>query len=128
MSTTTDNIRIHLIGDCEGFAALRDSLAEQPELELVGESTQVGQATTTLAGGHLDCILLASAGTTFPATEPSCWSAAELAECGRARVSAAANTPIATTAGNFSLISSLLCAERSNLKRDDRDGSTLHAK
>src|SRR5581483_12037632 len=48
---------------------LRDALAAQPELELVGQATHVAQATAVLAGGHLDCILLATAETTFPATE-----------------------------------------------------------
>ncbi|HZS23529.1 MAG TPA: AAA family ATPase [Gaiellaceae bacterium] len=62
-------IRVYMIGDCEGFGALRDALAEQAELELVGEASHVAQATTVLAGGHLDCILLATGESTFPATE-----------------------------------------------------------
>jgi len=69
MTTTADNIRIYLIGDCEGFGALRDALGEQNELDVVGEATQVAQATAALAGGHLDCILLATRETSFPATE-----------------------------------------------------------
>jgi pilus assembly protein CpaE len=64
-----DSIRVYLIGDCEGFAALREALAKQPELELVGEAAQPAQATSVLAGGHLDCILLATRETSFPATE-----------------------------------------------------------
>jgi len=62
-------IRIYLIGDCEGFGALRDALAQQSELDLVGESRHVAGATSALAGGHLDCILYATGESTFPAAE-----------------------------------------------------------
>jgi pilus assembly protein CpaE len=62
-------IRIYLIGSCDGFQPLRDQLADHPELELVGESDQVGQATAVLAGGHLDCILFATRESTFPSAE-----------------------------------------------------------
>ena len=53
--------RIYFTGDCEGFAELRDALAEHPELEVVGSSEHVAQAAGVLAGGHLDCILHAHA-------------------------------------------------------------------
>jgi pilus assembly protein CpaE len=62
-------IRIYLIGSCDGFQPLRDQLAGHPELELVGESDHVGQATAVLAGGHLDCILFATRESTFPSSE-----------------------------------------------------------
>jgi pilus assembly protein CpaE len=62
-------IRIYLIGSCDGFQPLRDQLADHPELELVGESDHVGQATAVLAGGHLDCILFATRESTFPSAE-----------------------------------------------------------
>ena len=45
-------IRIYLIGSCNGFESLRDQLAIHPELELVGESDQVGQA----AAVHKPCM------------------------------------------------------------------------
>ena len=62
-------IRIYLIGSCDGFQPLRDQLADHPELDFVGESDHVGQATAVLAGGHLDCILFATRDATFPAAE-----------------------------------------------------------
>ena len=62
-------IRIYLIGSCDGFGALRDQLADHPELDLVGESDHVGQATAALAGGHLDCVLFATRESTFPSAE-----------------------------------------------------------
>ena len=62
-------IRIYLIGSCDGFQPLRDQLADHPELELVGESDHVGQATAALAGGHLDCILFATRESAFPSAE-----------------------------------------------------------
>jgi pilus assembly protein CpaE len=61
--------RLYFTGDCEGFAELRDALAQHPELEVVGSSEHVAQATGVLAGGHLDCILHGSRSTSFPATE-----------------------------------------------------------
>jgi pilus assembly protein CpaE len=65
----SDQIRTYLIGDCEGFGALREALAEQGEIDLIGESRHVAQATATLAGGHLDCILYATGEVSFPAAE-----------------------------------------------------------
>jgi len=62
-------IRIFLIGSCDGFQSLRDQLAVHPELELVGETDHVGQAAAVLAGGHLDCVLLATRESSFPSTE-----------------------------------------------------------
>jgi pilus assembly protein CpaE len=62
-------IRIYLIGSCDGFGPLRDQLADHPELDLVGESDRVGEATAALAGGHLDCILFATRESTFPSAE-----------------------------------------------------------
>src|SRR5207247_4583579 len=62
-------IRIYCTGDCDGFEALRRALAEQPEVELVGEGEHVAQATSALAGGHLDCVLHATRSTSFPAAE-----------------------------------------------------------
>ena len=65
----SERIRIYCTGDCEGFAALRSSLAEQAEIELVGASETVAQATSTLAGGHLDCVLHATRDSQLPAVE-----------------------------------------------------------
>jgi pilus assembly protein CpaE len=65
----TQRTRIYLTGDCEGFAGLRDSLGERHEIEVVGWSEHVAQATGVLAGGHLDCVLHATRDASFPAGE-----------------------------------------------------------
>jgi pilus assembly protein CpaE len=62
-------IRIYLIGSCDGFDALREQLSNHPELDVIGESDQVGQAAAVLAGGHLDCVMLATRESTFPSAE-----------------------------------------------------------
>jgi pilus assembly protein CpaE len=64
-----ERVRIFVTGDCEGLASLRDSLAAHRELELVGSSEHVAQATATLAGGHLDCVLHATRSSSLPAGE-----------------------------------------------------------
>jgi pilus assembly protein CpaE len=65
----SEPIRIYFTGNCEGFEALRTGVAEQPGIEVVGESENVAQAVAALAGGHLECIVHATADTTFPAAE-----------------------------------------------------------
>jgi pilus assembly protein CpaE len=65
----SERIRIYLIGDCDGFSTLREQLANHNELEVVGESDQVGPATTVLSGGHLDCIIHATRDSSFPSGE-----------------------------------------------------------
>jgi pilus assembly protein CpaE len=69
VSTAQDSLRIYTTGSCEGFEKLRDSLAQQPGLELVGSSEQVLAASGALAGGHLDCVLFATSASTLPAHE-----------------------------------------------------------
>ncbi|HET8527412.1 MAG TPA: AAA family ATPase [Gaiellaceae bacterium] len=66
MSST---IRIYFTGDCDGFDALRASLAENEELDVVGASQQVAAATSALTGGHLDCVLHATRASTFPSAD-----------------------------------------------------------
>lgn len=61
--------RLYFTGDCDGFADLRDALAQHHELEVIGSSEHVAQASGVLAGGHLDCILHATRSDSFPATE-----------------------------------------------------------
>ena len=63
------NVRIFVTGDCDGVDALRDALAQHPDIELVGHAEQVAQASGVLAGGHLDCVLHATRSASFPATE-----------------------------------------------------------
>jgi pilus assembly protein CpaE len=71
MSTeqTTPQTRLYFTGDCDGFVGLRESLAEHPELQVIGFSEHVAQATGVLAGGHLECILHGTRSESFPATE-----------------------------------------------------------
>jgi pilus assembly protein CpaE len=65
----SDAIRIYLTGDCEGFPELREALAQHSELEVVGFSDHVAQATGALAGGHLGCVLHGTRAGSFPAGE-----------------------------------------------------------
>ena len=67
--TETQRTRVYFTGDCDGFAELRDALAQHGELEIVGASEHVAQATGALAGGHLECILHATRSHTFPGAE-----------------------------------------------------------
>ncbi|MES1247744.1 MAG: ParA family protein, partial [Actinomycetota bacterium] len=62
-------IRVYFTGDCDGFDALRSSLAESEEVDAVGASEQVSAAATPLAGGHLDCVLHATRASAFPADD-----------------------------------------------------------
>jgi pilus assembly protein CpaE len=65
----SDAIRIYLTGSCEGFEKLRDALAQQPGLEVVGYADQVAEASGALQGGHLDCVLHGTSSSTLPAHE-----------------------------------------------------------
>jgi pilus assembly protein CpaE len=69
VSDTTNTTRIYFTGDCEGFTNLRSSLSDRHDLEVIGSSEHVAQASGALAGGHLDCILHATREGTFPAAE-----------------------------------------------------------
>jgi pilus assembly protein CpaE len=61
--------RLYFTGDCEGLPELREALAQHPELEVIGSSEHVAQATGVLAGGHLECVLHATRSESFPAAE-----------------------------------------------------------
>jgi pilus assembly protein CpaE len=65
----SDAIRIYMTGTCEGFDKLREALAQQPGLEVVGASEHPGAASAALQGGHLDCVLHATSSSTLPAHE-----------------------------------------------------------
>jgi pilus assembly protein CpaE len=67
--STQNALRIYATGSCEGFEKLRDALAQQPGLELVGSNEQVAVAAGALAGGHLDCVLHATSAATLPGHE-----------------------------------------------------------
>jgi len=61
--------RIYFTGQCEGLSDLREALNEHDDLEVVGWSDHVAQASGVLAGGHLDCIVHGTRLESFPATE-----------------------------------------------------------
>ncbi len=67
--THTPRTRLYFTGDCDGLSDLRESLAQHPELDVLGYSEHVAQATGVLAGGHLDCILHGTRSDSFPAGE-----------------------------------------------------------
>ena len=64
-----DKIRVFFTGDCDGFDALRGSLFESDEIEVVGASESVADASAPLAGGHLDCVVHATRSSSFPAQD-----------------------------------------------------------
>ena len=74
MSTSTntaprDRVRTYITGSCDGLEGLRDALADHPELDLVGWSEHVADATAALAGGHLQVVVHATRSTALPAAE-----------------------------------------------------------
>src|SRR5918912_746366 len=62
-------VRVYFTGTCEGLEKLREALSNHPELEVVGASEQVSQASSVLAGGHLGCVLHATNSPSLPANE-----------------------------------------------------------
>jgi pilus assembly protein CpaE len=64
-----ESIRIYLTGTCEGHDRLREALATHPDLDFVGWSEHVAEATAALAGGHLQVVIHATGDTTLPAGE-----------------------------------------------------------
>ena len=62
-------VRVYFTGTCEGLDKLREALSNHPELEVVGASEHVSQASSVLAGGHLGCVLHATNAPSLPATE-----------------------------------------------------------
>src|SRR6266702_2811710 len=68
-TTDRERLRLYATGSCEGFDKLRESLANHPEIELVGASAHVAEAAAALAGGHLDAVLHATRSASLPADE-----------------------------------------------------------
>jgi pilus assembly protein CpaE len=66
---TKQKVRIYATGSCEGFEKLRDSLANHPEIEMVGASLSVSDGAGALAGGHLEAVLHATRDATLPGDE-----------------------------------------------------------
>jgi len=67
--TARERARIYVTGDCDGLPDLRETLANHPEVELVGSAPQVGEAAPTLTGGHLQVVLHATRSSTLPVNE-----------------------------------------------------------
>src|SRR5687768_18567136 len=65
----SDSIRIYVTGSCEGLDGLREGLSTNPELDFVGWSEHVAEATAALAGGHLQVVVHATRETKLPAAE-----------------------------------------------------------
>ena len=61
--------RIYITGACDGLDELTYSLAEHPEIELVGRQEHVANAAAALAGGHLGVILHGTRHPSLPADE-----------------------------------------------------------
>ena len=68
-TATREPVRIYVTGSCDGLERLREALADHPELDLVGWSEHVAEATAALAGGHLQVVVHATRSTTLPAVE-----------------------------------------------------------
>jgi pilus assembly protein CpaE len=65
----SDKIRIYITGSCEGIERLREALASHPDLDFVGWSEHVAEATAALAGGHLQVVVHATRDTSLPGVE-----------------------------------------------------------
>ena len=68
--TISESTRIYVTGSCDGLDRLREGLAAHPELDFVGWSENVSEASAALAGGHLQVVVHATRSATFPATSP----------------------------------------------------------
>jgi pilus assembly protein CpaE len=66
---THERVRIFITGDCEGLGKLSENLTAHADLDLIGTAEHVAQASATLAGGHLDCVLHATRSRELPAAE-----------------------------------------------------------
>jgi pilus assembly protein CpaE len=64
-----ERVRIYVTGSCDGLERLREGLATHPELDFVGWSEHVAEATAALAGGHLQVIVHATRDTALPGVE-----------------------------------------------------------
>ena len=55
-----DRLRVFVTGSCDGLAEVAQALDANDELELVGSTESVQEASTALAGGHLEAVLHAT--------------------------------------------------------------------
>ena len=70
-STTTQRepIRVYVTGGCEGLDRIREALATHAEIDFVGWSEHVAEASAALAGGHLQVVVHGTRSTSLPADE-----------------------------------------------------------
>jgi pilus assembly protein CpaE len=64
-----EKARVYFTGWCEGFDALKGSLLDHDEIEVVGQSETIAEAASDLPSGHIDCVLNATPDSTFPAVQ-----------------------------------------------------------
>lgn len=64
-----ERVRIYVTGTCDGIERLREALAAHAELDFVGWSDQVAEASAALAGGHLQVVVHATREAALPAVE-----------------------------------------------------------
>ena len=65
----SEKIRIYVTGSCEGIERLREAFASHPDLDFVGWSEHVAEATAALAGGHLQVVVHATRDSVLPSVE-----------------------------------------------------------
>jgi pilus assembly protein CpaE len=66
---TREKMRVFVTGDCEGLAELRQALERHLEIDFVGSSSSVAEASSALRGGHLGAVLHGTRSSTLPAGE-----------------------------------------------------------
>ncbi len=62
-------LRVYMTGGCDGAETLRASLEAHPDVEFVGASEDIKDASGALAGGHLQVVLHAPRASSLPADE-----------------------------------------------------------
>jgi pilus assembly protein CpaE len=67
--STREKVRVYMTGDCEGLAELRQALERHLEIDFIGAATHLGEASSTLRGGHLGAVLHGTRAMTLPAAE-----------------------------------------------------------
>jgi pilus assembly protein CpaE len=64
-----ERARIYVTGSCDGLERLREGLAGHEEIDLVGWSESVAEASAALAGGHLEVVVHCTRASRLPAGE-----------------------------------------------------------
>ena len=68
-TTQREPIRVYVTGSCEGLDRLRETLASHVEIDFVGWSEHVAEASAALAGGHLQVVVHGTRSTSLPADD-----------------------------------------------------------